>query len=86
MKKHDVILTARAKRELQIATNEIAKSAPLTAERWFNRVILDLTKLRNNPDRCPVARESNNCPYRIHSFLLAREATIERSSPLQTPP
>lgn len=69
---YKVLISRRAQRELNQAADWIAKSAPETAERWFNKFVEALLTLRDNPHRCGFARENPSFPYELRQLLYGR--------------
>ncbi|MBI1899865.1 MAG: type II toxin-antitoxin system RelE/ParE family toxin [Planctomycetia bacterium] len=67
-----VRVTARATRELNAAADWIARSAPRTAERWFNGFVRAIYSLRNRPRRCGLARENGRFPYELRQLLYGK--------------
>ena len=39
------------------------------ATHWYNRFLDALNSLRENPDRCGLARENPRFPYAVHELL-----------------
>jgi plasmid stabilization system protein ParE len=54
--KYQVLVTERAKRELDEAASWISKRAPEAAARWFHGFVTALLTLKTNPERCGFAR------------------------------
>jgi plasmid stabilization system protein ParE len=69
---YHVLVTTRAERELNQATDWIAKNAPDTAERWFRGFVKAILTLEENPERCALARENPEFPFELRQLLYGR--------------
>ena len=70
--KFQVLVTERAERELNEATDYIAEQAPNAAQRWHHGFIFALQSLRENPTRCSKARENERFPFDLYQLLYGR--------------
>jgi plasmid stabilization system protein ParE len=66
---YQVVFTNRAAQDLEAAYLWIAARAPETAAHWYNRFLDALDSLSSNPQRCPVAPESQRFPTEIRQLL-----------------
>ncbi len=75
---HRVILNERAESQLEAAYLwwREQRSAE-QATRWYNGFLDSLNSLRNDPDRCGLAREDSKFPYPVHElkYGLGRRTT-----------
>src|SRR5687767_2061956 len=69
---HEVILTARAVRELDAATDWIARYSPQAAERWLAGFLTKIVSLKLNPLRTGPAREQRRMPVDLRQLLYGR--------------
>lgn len=69
---YQVLLLARAERDLDEVTDWIARNAPQTAGRWFDGFVAALASLRENPRRCGLARENDAFPFELRRLLYGR--------------
>jgi plasmid stabilization system protein ParE len=70
--KFQVLVTERAERELNEATDYIAKEAPGAAQRWHDGFIACLHSLAVNPTRCSKARENDRFPFDLYQLLFGQ--------------
>jgi plasmid stabilization system protein ParE len=69
---HQVVLTARAARDLDEAYRWCAERAPEAAVGWYNGFLDALKSLAGNPERCPVAAESRKLSIDVRQLLYGR--------------
>ncbi len=67
--KYPVLFVQRAERNMLAALAWYQKNAPGVSQRWHDRLNSSLRRLRENPDRFPLARESEIFPYRLREVL-----------------
>lgn len=66
---HRVVLTSRARRELEDAADWRAKHrSPHQAARWYAGFSDAIASLAQNPQRCPHAPENGRFPYEIREL------------------
>ena len=53
-----VQVSARAQADIDAALTWAAAQAPLTAQRWYNRLLAAVQTLQSMPARCPLAAEA----------------------------
>jgi len=73
---YEVVVLARAERELAKATDRIAKEDPETSRRWFNGFIHALLTLGKNPERCSLAPEGDLFPYEVRQFFYRTKSRV----------
>jgi len=66
---YDVVYTGRAKRDLQRATEAIARNAPETAQRWFDGFVAILQTLSTDATVYSLAPESDQCSVEVRQIL-----------------
>jgi plasmid stabilization system protein ParE len=75
---YEVIITSRAEQEAQ-ANHDwwAANRSPEQAARWYDEFLKTAYSLEENPDRFPVATESDRFPYEVRqrTFGIGRKAT-----------
>lgn len=64
-----VVLTDRAARDLDEAYRWCAEQAPETAVGWYNGFVDALNSLAHNPERCPVAAETQKLSVEVRQLL-----------------
>ena len=57
--KHRIEFSPTAEKEILAATDWIAASAPLNAQRWLDGIQAAIMSLEEMPHRCALARESD---------------------------
>ncbi len=67
-----------AREDLQEAYDRAARHAPSTADRWLDRFHRTLQTLSQNPDRCPMARESSKVNRELRELLFGRRPNVFR--------
>lgn len=67
-----VVITERAKADLRHYHQRAAAQAPMTADRWLDRFEEALAGLSSNPDRCPLAPESDRVESEIRQLRFGR--------------
>jgi plasmid stabilization system protein ParE len=50
---YQVVVQPSAQAEMGAAYEWTAESAPMTAARWYNRLVDAMRSLADNPERCP---------------------------------
>ena len=66
---YDVVYTARAKRDLQRATEAIARNAPETAQRWFDGFVATFQTLSTDATVYSLAPENEQCSVEARQIL-----------------
>jgi plasmid stabilization system protein ParE len=66
---YDLVYTERAKRDLQRATDSIARDAPETAQRWFDGFVATLQTLSVNATVYCLAPESELCAIEVRQMI-----------------
>lgn len=73
-----------------IADNIKARSSFATAEKWFNGILDDIASLKEMPERCSIAPESEGLDREVASSSMADEieatGSISRSTMRQRSP
>jgi hypothetical protein len=67
--RYEVVLTERAKQQLDAASAWYDGNAPEIANDWYNGFLDALTSLEINPDQHSIARESNEFVTQIRQLL-----------------
>ena len=67
--KYPVLFVQRAERNILVALSWYRKNAPEVSQRWHTSLNAALRRLRENPDRFPLAHESVTFPYRLREVL-----------------
>jgi plasmid stabilization system protein ParE len=67
-----IVLTRRAKKDLNEAYLWCAERAPDTAIGWYNGLIDALHSLANNPELCSLAAEAKTLSMNIRQLLYGR--------------
>lgn len=70
--KYRLELTARAKAEADEIYRWIADDSPANAARWYNRLVDIVDTLKELPERCPLAPESEFLERQIRQLLYGR--------------
>src|SRR3954452_19005973 len=65
----EVLLTERARRDLEDARRFIAQHAPEAAERWYFGFLKALLELEKKPESRPLAAENADFPFELREFL-----------------
>ncbi|MBS0207719.1 MAG: type II toxin-antitoxin system RelE/ParE family toxin [Planctomycetes bacterium] len=65
----DVVLTARAIRDLERARDYLRQAAPEAADRWYGNFLTALLRLEVNPESRSLAPESAEFPFELRQFL-----------------
>ena len=71
----EVLVTRRAEQELNQAADWIARSAPDTAEEWFNGFVKAIVSLGEHPERCGFAHENERFTFDLRQLLYGRRRT-----------
>jgi plasmid stabilization system protein ParE len=72
---YKVILNDRAEQQLEDAYQWYAERSPGAAAAWYNGFVDSLNSLRENPDRCSLARENASFPVEVRQLLYGRRRT-----------
>jgi len=72
---YQVVVTDRAARDLELAYLWISERSPQTAARWYGGFLDALAGLCSNPQRCPLACESQRFPSEIRQLLYGKRRT-----------
>lgn len=74
---YEVVVTARAERQLSQAAAWYAEQAPEVADAWFHGFVQAIVSLEDNPKRCGLARENDAFPFDLRQLLygLGKRAT-----------
>jgi plasmid stabilization system protein ParE len=67
-----VILTPEAENDLRTAYRYIRRNAPRAAREWMRQARQSIKKLRNYPERCPLAPESDSFDVPIRQLLFGK--------------
>lgn len=73
--KYQVVLTARAARDLDEAYLWIARQSPEAARRWYNGFLKMINGLELYAERCSFARENANFSIDLRQILYGRRRT-----------
>jgi plasmid stabilization system protein ParE len=71
MTKYQVIIQPPAEADMEAAYQWIAKSAPMTAAKWYNACIDAMRSLETLPRRCPLAPEAGAFRCEIRQLIYA---------------
>src|SRR5579864_9221564 len=66
--KFHVVVQPSAQAEMEAAYEWIAERAPLTAVRWYNRLLKAVESLAEYPERCSLAPENEFFPEEIRNL------------------
>ena len=69
MKAFEVLVSARAQRDLTVAREYIARFAPETAERWYADFLNSLTCLEQDPHVRPLAPENDQFSFELRQYI-----------------
>jgi plasmid stabilization system protein ParE len=84
-----VVVQPSAQAEMEAAYQWVAERAPLTAARWYNRLLKAIQSLADYPERCSIAPEDaffpeeiRNLPYgkRMHAYRVISRFAATRST------
>jgi plasmid stabilization system protein ParE len=75
---YEVIVQYSAQAEIEAAYEWNARRAPLTAARWYNRLLDAIKSLADNPERCPLAPEHECFPEEIRNLLYGKRRNVYR--------
>ncbi|MEK6259931.1 MAG: type II toxin-antitoxin system RelE/ParE family toxin [Planctomycetota bacterium] len=67
--KYPVLFVPRAEQNILAALTWYQQNAPDVSARWHKSLNSALRRLRENPDRFPLARETETFPYRLREVL-----------------
>lgn len=67
--KYPVLFVNRAERNILETLTWYQKNAPHVLQRWHNNLNSAIRRLRENPDRFPLAHETETFPYRLREVL-----------------
>ncbi len=67
--KYPVLFVQRAEQNILAALTWYQKNAPDVSARWHKSLNSTLRRLRENPDRFPLAHETETFPYRLREVL-----------------
>jgi plasmid stabilization system protein ParE len=76
--KYQLVIQPSAQSEMEGAYEWIAKSAPLTAVRWYNGLLKSIKSLVDNPERCALAPEDEYFPEEIRNLLYGKRKNAYR--------
>ena len=77
--KYDLIIQPPAYDDLEQAYLWIAERSPARAARWFNRFLDALETLKENPQRCGLAAESETVGREIRQLLYGKRSGVYRA-------
>lgn len=72
---YEVVLTARARRDLVAAADAIAIHSPTASLRWLEMFVSRLRSLAHHPLRCGLAREHARSEFELRQLLIGRRRT-----------
>lgn len=67
--KYRVEVTDQAETEIESAYQWIFQESPLASEKWFRGLLEVVDSLSTNPERCRVARESDEVGVEIRQLI-----------------
>lgn len=67
--KYPVLFVKRAEQNILETLAWYQKNAPEVSQRWHNSLNSAIRRLRENPDRFPLAHETETFPYRLREVL-----------------
>jgi plasmid stabilization system protein ParE len=67
-----VIITPEAENDLRTAYRYIRRQAPRAAREWMRQARQSIKALRNYPERCPLASESDSFDVSIRQLLFGK--------------
>lgn len=73
-----IVITGRARREIDEAFDWIEKRSRSGAARWYERLRLAIGTLADKPARCPLAPENENFPMEIRQLLYGKRHGMYR--------
>lgn len=68
----EVVFTVRAEAQLANSYQYYRRQAPVAAANWLNRILAAARTLDRNPERCPVAPESDRAGYELRELLFGK--------------
>ena len=74
-----VLFQPRALDNLDEQYQYIARQSPDAAARWFNSFINALESLKEFPERCAVARESEQAGREVRQLLFGKRGGVRRA-------
>lgn len=74
-----VVIQPHALANLREQHRFIAASSPQVADRWFNRFVAAIESLAQHPQRCPLARESEQVGREIRQLLVGKRSGVRRA-------
>src|SRR5713226_1485045 len=75
---YQVVVQPSAQAEMEAAYEWTTERAPMTAVRWYNRLIEAIRSLADNPERCSLASEDEYFPEEIRNLLYGKRKNIYR--------
>jgi plasmid stabilization system protein ParE len=73
-----VFVQPSAQGEMEAAYEWAARRAPVTAARWYNRLMEAIGSLDSSPQRCPLAPENEYFREEIRNLLFGRAPNVFR--------
>ncbi len=73
-----VELSSRAIREAEEARDWIAQDSPRRAAAWYQRLLDKIESLKEYPERCPLAPESDAFEEKIRQLLYGKRRGVYR--------
>ena len=65
---HEVVLTEEAERGLEDAYEWYARQSTEAANLWYSGILMAITSLERNPERCPLATDNDRFPVEIRQL------------------
>src|SRR5437588_9183854 len=76
--KFEVIVQPSAQAEMEAAYVSLARRAPISAARWYNRLLDAINSLADNPERCSLAPEDEYFSQEIRNLLYGKRKNVYR--------
>jgi plasmid stabilization system protein ParE len=76
--KFHVVVQPSAQAEMEAAYEWIAERAPMTAARWYNRLLKAVGSLADHPERCALAPENEFFPEEIRNLFFGKRRNAYR--------
>jgi plasmid stabilization system protein ParE len=67
-----VQISAKAEADIDAALTWVMAQAPMTAQRWFNRLLAAVKTLESMPERCPLATEAADLGIELRELLFGK--------------
>jgi plasmid stabilization system protein ParE len=83
---YEVVVQRSARHDIQAMHEWISEQAPVTADRWLDRLETAIKTLKQNPQRCPLAAECHRLSVDVHQLLFGKRPFVFRVLYVIDPP